>query len=238
MWRWSACRRRRSITCRLPTGRALLCAADRCCAAVQRGQACAAIWRYGGFRCRGSPAVPPPICAVSLAVCTDARCVAAMLLLRPLSASGSTGSARRLSAVGWALLAPRTTLRVTWGAQPTGLPRPADRLSEQPLIVSPAVEPHRAALAGGRAVCAVAVRAGDGLAAERRRDRGSAGVPGDGQPILLGVEQAATGGYPKLAQLISADLPLVGRLRPGQTLSLSPVSLAEARAAYRSQNGR
>lgn len=158
------------------------------------------------------------------------------VLLRPLSASGLTGSARRLSAVGWALLAPRTTLRVTWGAQAdwfaSGL---REHLSEQPLTVSPqssrtglrlqAAEPFLLSPYGQ----AMGSLLSEGVTA------GALQVPGDGQPILLGVEQAATGGYPKLAHVISADLPLIGRLRPGQTLSLSPVSLPEALAAYRSQ---
>lgn len=158
------------------------------------------------------------------------------VLLRPLSSSGSTGLARRLSALGWALLAPRTTLRVTWGAQADWFaPALRDRLSQQPLTVSPqssrtglrlqAAEPFLLSPYGQ----AMGSLLSEGVTA------GALQVPGDGQPILLGVEQAATGGYPKLAQVISADLPLFGRLRPGQTLSLSPVSLAEALAAYRSQ---
>ena len=43
---------------------------------------------------------------------------------------------------------------------------------------------------------------------------GAIQIPVNGQPIILFVDQQTTGGYPKLANVITADLPSVGQLRP------------------------
>jgi biotin-dependent carboxylase-like uncharacterized protein len=60
---------------------------------------------------------------------------------------------------------------------------------------------------------------------------GSIQVPGNGQPILLLNDRQTTGGYPKIATAIAADLPSLGQLRPGDCLRFASVTLAEARAA-------
>ena len=57
---------------------------------------------------------------------------------------------------------------------------------------------------------------------------GSIQVPGNGQPILLLNDHQTVGGYAKIATVISADLPRVGRLRPGDTLSFQAVGVEEA----------
>ena len=44
---------------------------------------------------------------------------------------------------------------------------------------------------------------------------GAIQVPPDGRPILLAADCQTVGGYPKIATVISADLPALGRLRPG-----------------------
>jgi antagonist of KipI len=61
---------------------------------------------------------------------------------------------------------------------------------------------------------------------------GAIQVPGDGQPIIILVE-IVTGGYRKIATVISADLPLLGQLKPGDTMSFEEVSLHEAYEALR-----
>jgi antagonist of KipI len=58
-------------------------------------------------------------------------------------------------------------------------------------------------------------------------------VTRDGQCIVLGVDGQTIGGYPKIAQVIAADLDKLARLRPGAPVSFEPVSLAEAEAIYR-----
>ncbi|MDL5031287.1 biotin-dependent carboxyltransferase family protein [Pelomonas sp. APW6] len=58
-------------------------------------------------------------------------------------------------------------------------------------------------------------------------------VPPDGQPIVLAADAQATGGYPRLAVVIEADLPRLAQAGPGQRLRFLPVDEAEARAARR-----
>ena len=55
----------------------------------------------------------------------------------------------------------------------------------------------------------------------------------DGQLIVLGVDGQTIGGYPKIAQVISADLDALGQLRPGETITFRRVSLEEAETLYR-----
>ena len=58
---------------------------------------------------------------------------------------------------------------------------------------------------------------------------GAIQVPDGGQPILLFVEAQTTGGYPKIANVVSADLPAVGQLRPRDRVRFEPVPPARAR---------
>ena len=58
-------------------------------------------------------------------------------------------------------------------------------------------------------------------------------VPGDGRPIILLADCQTVGGYPKIATVIGADLPRLGRALPGQILRFVEVSLAQALAARR-----
>jgi len=61
---------------------------------------------------------------------------------------------------------------------------------------------------------------------------GSVQVPGSGWPTLLGADCQTTGGYVKIATVISADLPLVAQLVPGAHVRFAAVSLMEAREIY------
>ncbi len=58
-------------------------------------------------------------------------------------------------------------------------------------------------------------------------------VPPDGLPIVLTADAQATGGYPRLAVVIEADLPRLAQAGPGQRLRFLPVDEAQARAARR-----
>jgi antagonist of KipI len=64
---------------------------------------------------------------------------------------------------------------------------------------------------------------------------GAIQVPQDGQPIILFVDQQTTGGYPKIANVIAADMHRVGQLRPRQEVRFAEVSIAEAVEALRLQ---
>lgn len=64
---------------------------------------------------------------------------------------------------------------------------------------------------------------------------GSIQVPGNGLPIVLMVDNQTTGGYPKIATVISADIPAVGRRRPGRKIRFAAVEVAEAERIRREQ---
>jgi antagonist of KipI len=58
---------------------------------------------------------------------------------------------------------------------------------------------------------------------------GAIQVPSSGSPIILFVDQQTTGGYPKIANVISADLHHVGQLRPRDQIRFELVSFEKAR---------
>ena len=62
---------------------------------------------------------------------------------------------------------------------------------------------------------------------------GSIQIPGTGKPIVLLADRQTTGGYPKIATVISADLPAVGRLQTGTKLRFEPVTIEQAVEARR-----
>lgn len=62
---------------------------------------------------------------------------------------------------------------------------------------------------------------------------GAIQVPGDGKPIILLADGQTVGGYAKIATVITADLPRLGRLMPGGVIRFAAVDLAAALAALR-----
>ena len=64
---------------------------------------------------------------------------------------------------------------------------------------------------------------------------GAIQVPQDGQPIILFVDQQTTGGYPKIANVIAADMHRIGQLRPRDEVRFAEVSIREAIDALRAQ---
>ncbi|TVT39038.1 biotin-dependent carboxyltransferase family protein [Hymenobacter setariae] len=67
---------------------------------------------------------------------------------------------------------------------------------------------------------------------------GTMQVPPGGQPIVLLADAQTTGGYPRLAQVITADFGALAQAAPGQALRFQEVSLAEAQALYLAQERR
>ena len=63
---------------------------------------------------------------------------------------------------------------------------------------------------------------------------GAIQVPGDGLPIVMLADRQTTGGYAKIATVISADLPALGRLGPGADVCFEIVGLDVAEATARS----
>jgi antagonist of KipI len=56
-------------------------------------------------------------------------------------------------------------------------------------------------------------------------------IPPSGDPILLMADRQTTGGYPQIATVITADLPLAGQLAPGDWLEFTLCTRVEAIAA-------
>jgi len=57
-----------------------------------------------------------------------------------------------------------------------------------------------------------------------------------GQPIILGWDGPVTGGYPVIAGVITADLPGLAQLKPGDSVSFRVVDADEARLAWKQAN--
>jgi len=62
--------------------------------------------------------------------------------------------------------------------------------------------------------------------------KGSIQVPADGQPIVLLNDHPTIGGYPKIANVISADYDLLVQNVPGMDLSFKYIELEEAERAF------
>lgn len=61
---------------------------------------------------------------------------------------------------------------------------------------------------------------------------GAVQVPGHGQPIVMLADCQTTGGYAKIAQVITADLSKLAQLRPGESFSFEWVTLDKAQMLY------
>jgi antagonist of KipI len=122
-------------------------------------------------------------------------------------------------------------LRVVWGPE-AGVftPKTREAFLNSPYQVTPSADRMGYRLAGP----AVAPTGGAGIASDPV-PMGTVQVAGDGQPVLLMADRQPTGGYTRLAVVISADLPAAGQLRPGQTVGFALVTLAQADEAWAQQ---
>jgi antagonist of KipI len=59
---------------------------------------------------------------------------------------------------------------------------------------------------------------------------GAIQVPAGGQPIILMADRPTTGGYAKIATVISVDLPLLAQMAPGARITFQAIELTEAHA--------
>ena len=138
---------------------------------------------------------------------------------------------RRLAARAVVRLAPRKVLRVTPGPQNDWFPEAAQRTFYASRY-RVAEESNRMGirLEGG----AVPEGAGGEMISEGV-SLGAIQVPEGGQPIILFVEQQTTGGYPKIANVISADFHCLGQLRPRDEIRFERVNWETARSLLREQ---
>lgn len=59
---------------------------------------------------------------------------------------------------------------------------------------------------------------------------GTIQVPPDGQPIILMADRGTSGGYPRIANVISVDLPRLAQSMPGEAIRFKRIELSEAQS--------
>jgi len=146
-------------------------------------------------------------------------------------AAGTARPPRRLDPRLAPLLAPRRTLRVTWGLQRDWFSAGAQR----EFLAHPYRATEECDRMGLRLAGAVLTPLAPRELLTEGVPLGAVQVPPSGQPILLFVEQQTTGGYPKMANVIAADLPSIGQLRPRDEIRFELVEPDAALAAIREQ---
>jgi len=67
---------------------------------------------------------------------------------------------------------------------------------------------------------------------------GAIQVPTTGQPIIMLAERQTTGGYAKIATVISVDLPIIGQCCPGDIIRFQSVSIEEAHRLLKEHQSR
>jgi len=158
----------------------------------------------------------------------DGRALRKGDVLRIRSAGGTFRTFRKQRLSGWALkqLSPRKVLRVTAGPQSDWFSEEAHknfysatyRLAEESNRMGLRLEgPPITSTSGGEMIS-------EGVSL------GAVQITASGLPIILFVEQQTTGGYPKIANVISADLHSLGQLRPRDEIRFEAVGFAAARA--------
>ena len=151
-------------------------------------------------------------------------------MLKIGSANGAVPE-RRLSANALKHVLPRKVLYVTPGPQSDWFPEAAQRMFyESRYRVAEESNRMGIRLEGG----AVLEDAGGKMISEGV-SLGAIQVPDGGQPIILFVEQQTTGGYPKIANVISSDFHCLGQLRPRDEIRFERVDWETARTLLREQ---
>jgi antagonist of KipI len=143
----------------------------------------------------------------------------------------ANGSYRKRTLAAKALggLSPRKVLRVTPGPQSDWFPESSQRLFYGSAY-RVAEESNRMGLRLEGA--AIPARPGGPMISEGVA-LGAIQVPDGSRPIILFVEQQTTGGYPKIANVISADLHSLGQLRPRDEIRFERVEWETARSLLR-----
>jgi antagonist of KipI len=62
---------------------------------------------------------------------------------------------------------------------------------------------------------------------------GSVQVPGHGAPIIMMADRQTTGGYTKIATVITPDINIVGQLKPGDSIRFKAIDIEEAHKIYK-----
>jgi antagonist of KipI len=148
-------------------------------------------------------------------------------VLRIRAANGGFRTFRKTKVAGRALekLSPRKVLRVTAGPQSGWFTEDVQRVFYGNTF-RVAEESNRMGLRLEGA--AISTPFGGEMISEGV-SLGAVQITASGLPIILFVEQQTTGGYPKIANVISADLSSLGQLRPRDEIRFERVELDTAR---------
>jgi allophanate hydrolase subunit 2 len=128
-------------------------------------------------------------------------------------------------------LAPRKVLRVTPGPQNEWFPEAAQRVFYESTY-RVAEESNRMGL---RLEGAAIPEGAHGEMISEGVSLGAVQIAAGGLPIILFVEQQTTGGYAKIANVISADLHSLGQLRPRDEIRFEKVDFDTAQELLREQ---
>ncbi len=146
--------------------------------------------------------------------------------------SASPDAELRLSEPDW--LPVEGPVRIVFGPQDDHFTERARRdLVEQRFLVSGRSDRMACRLEG-----ASIEHAGDFNIVSDAIANGSIQVTGTGSPVVLLADRQTTGGYPKIATVIAADLRLLGQRRAGEPVRFRSVTLEEAEAAWRDAEAR
>ena len=118
----------------------------------------------------------------------------------------------------------RRSIRITWGMQSdcfTG--ESLNRFVTEPFLILPESDRMGYRIAGPK----IEHQNGHDIVSDGIVT-GAIQIPGTGNPIVLLADHQTTGGYPKIATVISTDLPPLGRRRPGQEIHFELIEVEEA----------
>jgi antagonist of KipI len=133
---------------------------------------------------------------------------------------------RTIAAQALQQLSPRKQLRVTPGPQSDWFPE-SSRKAFYESTYRVAEDSNRMGLRlDGKAIS----RESSGEMITEGVSIGAVQITAAGLPIILFVEQQTTGGYPKIANVISADLNTLGQLRPRDEIRFEEVGWESARS--------
>jgi biotin-dependent carboxylase-like uncharacterized protein len=138
---------------------------------------------------------------------------------------------RTVAAKALERLSPRKVLRVTPGPQSDWFPESAQEIFYASTY-RVAEESNRMGL---RLEGAAVPEGSGGKMITEGVSIGAVQIPSGGSPIILFVEQQTTGGYAKIANVISADLRSLGQLRPRDNIRFERVGWETARSLLREQ---
>ena len=145
----------------------------------------------------------------------------------------ANGTYRKRTVAAKALkeLSPRKILRVTPGPQGDSFPE-----SSQKIFYASIYGVTEGSNRMGLRLEGAPLREGaDGEMISEGVSLGAVQIAAGGLPIILFVEQQTTGGYAKIANVISADLGSLGQLRPRDEIQFEPVDWETARSLLRRQ---